>query len=347
MADRPRFTILCATYNQAAYLEESINSVLAQTCNDYEMVIVDDGSTDETPDTLRALLERMPAEQRERFVVQRIANSGQTGAYERGFALSRGEYVCLLDSDDRFLPDKLAVLEGAVREHPDAGLLMHPLRVVDPVGRSTGVVRPQGAGLSSGDIREQMRRNARHSAPGASGLVFRRDVLARLFPAPTKGFPFAADAYLSFGASCLAPVAALPEPLADYRMQPGGQYLRRMLSPDGLRRQVAFQDVVAGHFGLQQAGRRNSFFARNRYALAMFSEEPGTQLRELALLLTATATDPYFGPRQKLVLLAFWLVSFAVRPARFARLWGWFQRRQTGWHLVAADHPPAAHQALG
>jgi glycosyltransferase involved in cell wall biosynthesis len=347
MADRPRFTILCATYNQAAYLEESIASVLAQTVDDYEMVVIDDGSTDETPDVLRALLDRMPAEQRGRFTVERVDNGGQTAAYEHGFALSRGDYICLLDSDDRFLPHKLEVLAEAVRAHPDAGLLMHPLRVTDPSGRVTGVVRPQGAGLSSGDIRQQMRRSARHSAPGASGLVFRRDVLAQLFPAPTKGFSFAADAYLSFGASCLAPVAALPEPLADYRMQPGGQYLRRMVSPDGLRRQVAFQDVVAGHFGLRRAARRNSFFARNRYALAMFSAEPRAQLRELALLLAATARDPYFDLRQKLVLVAFWVVTFAARPTRFARLWGWFQRRQTGWHLVAANRSPTERHAVG
>ncbi|MCI2238413.1 glycosyltransferase [Paenibacillus sp. TRM 82003] len=334
MAPGPRFTVLCATYNQAPYLREMLTSALRQTTDDHEVVIVDDGSTDATPAVLQDLLDELPQAVRSRVVVDRTPNRGQTAAFEHGFALSRGDYVCLLDSDDRFSPDKLRRIGEAVREHPEAGMLMHPLRVVDPAGEPVGVVRPQAAALSDGDLRQQMRTTARHVAPGTSGLVFRRDVLEQLFPAPTKGFPFAADAYLSFGAACLAPVRALAEPLADYRMQPQGQYFKRMLSPAGLRQQVEFQDAVAGHFGLLAASRRNSHYARNRYASAMLDGPWGRRVREFRALQAATLTDTHFTARQKAALTGFWSLTLLAGPASFPRLWGWFQRRQTGWDRV-------------
>lgn len=334
MAD-PRFTVLCATYNQAAYLEEMVRSVLDQTFDDLELVIVDDGSTDDTPGVLADLLARLPAADRAKIVVHRTANGGQTAAFEAGFARSRGAWVCLLDSDDRFHPGKLAAVDRAVRAHPEAGLVMHPLAVIDPEGRATGVVRPRAAALSDGDLREQMRRTARHVAPGASGLVFRRDVLARLLPAPTARFPFAADAYLSFGAACLEPVLALDEPLADYRMHPSGQYFRRMLSPEGLRLQVEFQDAVADAFGVRDAARRNSHWARNRFASAMLDGPWRRRLAEHRALLAATLADPAFGLRQRVALAGFWTLALASGPRPFPRLWLWFQRRQTGWHRVS------------
>ncbi|GAB3245868.1 hypothetical protein GCM10027586_17700 [Kineococcus gypseus] len=345
MATAPRFTVLCATYNQADYLEEMLSSALAQTLDDYEVVVVDDGSTDDTPRVLERALAAAPAHLREKVRVLRTENGGQTAAYERGFAVSRGEYVCLLDSDDRFDPGKLEEVDRAARRHPEAGMIMHPLRVVDPAGRSTGVVRPQAATLSDGDIREQMRRTARHVAPGASGLVFRRDVMAQLFPAPTKSFTFAADAYLSFGAACLSPVAALTEPLADYRMQPQGQYFKRMLSPTGLRRQLSFQEVVAGHFGHGTAARRNSHWARNRYASAMYDGPWGRRLGEFGNLVVAVAGDPYFSTRQKAVMTGFWALTLAAGPRAFPSLWSWFQRRQTGWHRVGEQVTGAARPA--
>lgn len=347
MNESPRFTILCATYNQGDYLEEMLLSVLAQSFDDYEVVVVDDGSTDQTPQVLDRFLGRLPPEQRARIHVERTKNGGQTAAFERGFALGSGQYVCLLDSDDRFSARKLQVLDEATRRHPAAGMLIHPLRVIDPAGRPTGDVRPQKAGLSDGDLREQMRRTARHSAPGASGLVFRRDVLAQLFPAPTKGFSFAADAYLSFGATCLAPVAALGAPLADYRMQPGGQYLRRMLTAEGLRRQVEFQGVVAAHFGLAEAALRNSFFARNRFAHAMYDGAHRDRLREFRRLVAATSTDPYFSPAQKFLLSGFWTLTLIAGPRRFPRLWEWFQRRQTGWQAVPSEQDPSVGAERG
>lgn len=331
----PMFTILCATYQQGAYIADMLSSVEAQTCQDYELVVVDDGSTDATGEVLASWYDTASPSLQQRVQLVRTANAGQNAAFEHGLTLAKGRWICLLDSDDRFAPDKLARLARAVVEHPEVGMIMHPLRVIDQDGRATGSIRPQGASLSNGDLRAQMRRTARHSAPGASGLVFRRDVMERMFPTPTKRFRFAADAYLSFGAACLAPVAALDEPLADYRMQPGGQYLIRMLSAAGIRQQVEFQRVVAEHFGVAQAIRHNSFFARNSYAAICLDPTAGSRLPAFAALLRATASDPYFDTRQKTVLMGFWLLTLLAGRRGFPYLWEWFQRRQTGWDKIS------------
>lgn len=340
MGGASRFTVLCATYNQAAYLEDMLASVLAQT-GDFDVVVVDDGSTDETPEVLETFLRGLSVTQRARVQVRRTENAGQLAALEQGLAVATGDYICLVDSDDRFRPGKLEAIATATTGNPDAGMLMHPLRVIDPAGRPTGDVRPQKATLSHGDLREQMRRTGRLSATATSGIVLRRDVMAELFPAPTKGLNFAADAYLSFGAACLAPVVALTDPLADYRMQPGSQYLRRMLSAEGLRSQVEFQSRVAGHFGLADVVRRNSHFARNRFAHAMYERSTPERLREFRWLLVATAQDPYFSVRQKVTLAAFWTATLAAGPRRFPAIWQWFQRRQTGWNRVDGTRPSA------
>lgn len=342
MPPTPRFTVLSATYNQAHYLEDMLDSVVAQTVDDFELVVVDDGSTDETPQVLASYVDRLSEPLRSRIRVIRTPNGGQTAAFEQGFNASVGEYICLLDSDDRFWPRKMEVIAQVVREHPEAGTFMHPLRVIDPAGRPTGDIRPRKAALSQGDLRAQMRKTARHSATATSGLVLRRDVMTELFPAPTNGLNFAADAYLSFGAACLAPVVALEEPLADYRMQPGSQYLRRMLSPEGLGRQVAFQSAVASRFGLQQVALRNSHFARNRFAHAMYGGSLRRCLQELRRLILATALDPYFSLRQKVMLIGFWTFTLAAGRRNFPGIWKWFQLRQTGWNRVDAA-PPGSH----
>ena len=343
----PRFTVLCATYNQAAYLEEMVESVVGQSLTDFELVIVDDGSTDETPQVLESLLQRLPLELSNRITVQRTQNAGQTAALEYGFGSARGEYICLVDSDDRYAVHKLQAIATATERHPEAGMFMHPLRVIDASGRATGDLRPQKARLSHGDIREQMQRTARHSATATTGLILRRDVMARLLPAPTRGLNFAADAYLSFGAACTAPVVALSEPLGDYRMQPGSQYLKRMLSAEGLSRQVEFQNVVAGHFGLQEVARRNSHFARNRFAHAMYGARPARRIHEFGWLIIATVRDPYFSLRQKLTLGAFWTFTLAAGPRRFPSIWEWFQRRQTGWNKLSVGRSDTGAPSSG
>jgi glycosyltransferase involved in cell wall biosynthesis len=99
----PRISVITATYNQAPFLEGAVRSVLGQDFQDWEHIVVDDGSTDDTP----AVLARLdPA----RLRVLRTANQGQPAALNAGLAMARGELVAFLDSDDEYCPRHLSLM---------------------------------------------------------------------------------------------------------------------------------------------------------------------------------------------------------------------------------------------
>jgi glycosyltransferase involved in cell wall biosynthesis len=95
----PTVSVVIPTYNCATFLPAAIDSVLAQTFKDYEILVVDDGSTDATSKVIAPYLDRV------QFIRQE--NKGLAGARNAGIRVSRGEFIALLDADDTWLPDKL------------------------------------------------------------------------------------------------------------------------------------------------------------------------------------------------------------------------------------------------
>lgn len=331
MSAEPTFSVLIAAYNQASYVVETLDSVAAQSFTDYELVVVNDGSTDDTAEVVGAWIRAFERDHPNRSVLSTTVNGGQSAAFEHGFGLCRGRYVALLDSDDRWLPEKLAEVARAVEASPDAGMIVHPMYVIDPEGKRTGDVRPLGAKLSEGDIRETLRATARYVVPATSAVTIRADVFRRLVPMPTRGFRADADAYLTFGAALEAPIAVVPLPLADYRMHPAGHYLWRVTTVEGLRMFVDLQLLVARHFGLEAAMWRNSYFLRHAFAAEMLA---GGRLRALELgrmLLRATLQDRLFSPSKRAALAAFWSGCMVMPRPLFATVWRRFQMRHTGY----------------
>ena len=110
----PKVSILMAAYNAIPFIEEAVHSVLRQTVSDWELIIVDDGSTDGTSD----YLESFASDQRFRSLKQ--DNAGPSIARERALNLARGKYVLYLDADDRIFPDTVERLSKALDDAPDA-----------------------------------------------------------------------------------------------------------------------------------------------------------------------------------------------------------------------------------
>ncbi|MCK6480545.1 MAG: glycosyltransferase [Planctomycetes bacterium] len=130
MSAPPRVTAV----NRADYLGEALDSALAQDFPGLEVVVVDDGSTDGTP----ALLARYGG----RIRVHRQENAGQSAAINRGVDMARGEYVALLDSDDAWLPGKLARAVPLLDADPGAALLYAAVEMMDGAGRAIPDPRP-------------------------------------------------------------------------------------------------------------------------------------------------------------------------------------------------------------
>lgn len=95
----PKVSVVIPSYNYAAYLPRAIESALAQTYTDLEVIVVDDGSTDDTPTVVQPYLDRI------RYIRQ--ANKGLPGARNTGIRASQSEFIALLDADDAWLPEKL------------------------------------------------------------------------------------------------------------------------------------------------------------------------------------------------------------------------------------------------
>jgi glycosyltransferase involved in cell wall biosynthesis len=107
----PRVSVLIPTFNRAALLKAAVASVLAQTFRDFEVVVVDDGSTDETAEVVRSFGDCV------RYVP--IPHAGPVRARNAGLESARGEYLCLLDSDDLYYAHKLALQVDFLDRHPD------------------------------------------------------------------------------------------------------------------------------------------------------------------------------------------------------------------------------------
>jgi glycosyltransferase involved in cell wall biosynthesis len=115
MAEAPVFSVVIAAHNAARTLPSTVRSVLAQTRPDFEILVVDDGSTDGTGEVLRGVSDR-------RISYFRQANLGPAAARNAGIERATGEYVCLLDSDDLWLPNYLDAMGAAFESDAGAGL---------------------------------------------------------------------------------------------------------------------------------------------------------------------------------------------------------------------------------
>ncbi len=130
----PQVTVLMSVYNGERYLREAIESVLAQTFADFELLIINDGSTDGTAAILGDY-----SDSRIR-VVSNEKNIGVTCSRNKGLHLARGKYVACMDADDVSLPERLRLQARYLDTHPDVGLLSSAYEVVDDDGNSLAIV---------------------------------------------------------------------------------------------------------------------------------------------------------------------------------------------------------------
>ncbi len=127
----PLVSIVVPTYNRETLLPRALDSIVSQTVTDWEIILVDDGSTDGT----KALAQRYQQRLGDRFVYIHRANTGCGGARNRGIDATRGRFVAFLDSDDEFMPDKLERQLSLFRLRPELGFVYSDYAYIDLAGR--------------------------------------------------------------------------------------------------------------------------------------------------------------------------------------------------------------------
>lgn len=167
------FSVIIPTHNGARFLERAVASVLAQSCQDFEVIIVDDGSSDATPELVDNLVARASG----RIHGLRQENSGPGAARNRGVQVSSGRYLLFLDDDDELVPEALAIFKEEIASHPEADFLWAGHYSRDERGRSKKHDRRPFAGNNLDNFRDYIRG---HFGLSQGEGVMRREIFNRL-----------------------------------------------------------------------------------------------------------------------------------------------------------------------
>lgn len=210
MADNPLVSVLMPAYNARRYVAEAIQSVLAQTWRDFEFLIIDDGSTDDTPEILKRYAE---ADDRVRVLTR--SNAGVGAALNAGIAEARGELIARMDSDDVCLPERFARQVEFLRERPDCVLVGSRVLLIDPDGAPLFEMEEIPTGHEEID---EMLLQARWSIVHPA-VMMRRDVVRRIGGYDNEVVPVE-DHDLFLRLAEVGRLANLPEVLLRYRKHP-------------------------------------------------------------------------------------------------------------------------------
>jgi glycosyltransferase involved in cell wall biosynthesis len=201
MKDKPLVSVVIPSYNRAALLPEAIETVLQQTYQHFEIIVVDDESTDNTAD----IAKQYPI----RYIFQK--NQGVSAARNTGILASKGEYIALLDSDDRFFPGALASGLSVLSSHPECMMATGDFSFMSEDGKW---MRPSRKPFIKGDYYTNLLRS--NFIEMTATCLFRRDVFDRigLFN-PTLGGGEDYDLYLRIVREF--PIICHPTVIAEYR----------------------------------------------------------------------------------------------------------------------------------
>ncbi|EGD01753.1 glycosyl transferase family protein [Burkholderia sp. TJI49] len=234
-------TIAICNYNHAAYLRSAIDSALAQQADGIRVLVVDDGSTDDSRDIIRSYGDRIFAVFQE--------NRGQVAAYNRALEHVATPYVILLDADDLLYADAATRVLAAFASG-DFVKVHFRLDVITQDGALTGVTVPQS--VVDADCGRLLREGWLYPSPPASGNAYRTDALKRIFPVPvTADNLHGADFYAIYGIALLGAVHMIDAALGGYRIHhPSGTHAA------GNAADLAFGNAEDAATGALKAGRR-------------------------------------------------------------------------------------------
>lgn len=256
-SEQPLVTIIVPTYNRRELVQETIESALAQDYPNLELLALDDGSTDGTPEVLEAYAARHP----DRFRWDRHDNMGQARTLNRGFEMMRGELVGYLSSDDILLPGALTKLAAALVEDSDAVVVYPAFHMIDKRGEiTTTMVPPEWSTAEAVRL---------HNCIVNVGAIYRRRLLDAI-GGWDAGFTYVADLDFFLRAGAVGPFKRLTEPLACWRAHPGSANAAPGLL--GAREQTALLDKLyaAEEVGDDLLAVRDEAY-RNAYFVAAYA----------------------------------------------------------------------------
>ncbi len=315
-------SVIMPVYHVEAYVAEAIRSVLDQTFGDFELLIIDDGGTDRSVEICKCFDDP-------RLQLIHQANRGLAGARNTGIAAAKGRYIAFLDSDDRWLPEKLALHVIHLDNNPDIGVSFSPSRFIDLNGQPMRLTQtPKLDGITPAEI------FCRNPVGNGSAPVIRRAALdAVAFPHPLEpericyfdeSLRQSEDIEMWLRLALVGDVGfgGIPPALTEYRVGGGGlssQVVRQYQSWESV---VARLSAYAPAFTLKYVKRARAY--QLRY-LARRAVQLGDYGMALALLREGLASSLHpltQEPAKTLVTLGAALTGRVLGTERFAKLAG-------------------------
>jgi glycosyltransferase involved in cell wall biosynthesis len=204
----PLVSVVMPAYNAERYVALAVEGLLRQTLRDFELLVIDDGSTDGTA----AILDRFAARDSRIAVIHQPANQGYARALNLGLARARGRFIARHDADDVSLPERLARQAQFLEAHPEVGLAASRVQVVDEAGRALAV-DPYAGGLDNAALQREL---LDHNPLCHGSVMLRRACLAQTGPYD-ESVELTEDYDLWLRLAEITQLAKLPEVLYQYR----------------------------------------------------------------------------------------------------------------------------------
>jgi glycosyltransferase involved in cell wall biosynthesis len=202
-------SIIVNNYNYGQFLQESIESACSQSYQNTEIIVVDDGSTDNSKDVIQSFGDRI------RPIFQE--NGGQAAAFNTGFAACNGEIILFLDADDTLLPQAVEKIVSAWE--PGVAKVHYLLHAIDGEGQSLGYTYPARCEyLGRGDVVSDLLNRGVYGVAPTTANALSREALSHIFPIPAEKYRISADGYIATAVVFHGKVLAIEEPLGQYRV---------------------------------------------------------------------------------------------------------------------------------
>jgi hypothetical protein len=348
-ASLPAVDIVVNNHDYGRFLGAAIESALGQTHPRVNVIVVDDGSTDESRDVIETFGDRICPVLKE--------NGGQASAFNAGLDRATGDVVIFLDADDMLEPIAAERVAELFHERPSLAKVHYRLAVVDAGGIATGEIKPSPhIPLPQGDLREATARFPFDLArPATSGNAFSAAVLRRIAPIPTAGRT-AADWYVVYVAALFGPVGAIDEPLGRYRVHGANEHARGAGSLEfdhirttieKTRRAKGYLAEAAPRAGVAWDSRDASMCEVADRAISVKLDPErhpieGDSLSGLVALGTRAAVRRFDVGIGMKVAFAGWLACLAIAPRplarRLAEAFVFPERRRTVNRWLAKSH---------
>lgn len=301
----PLVSILAPSYNHEAFLGSCLESVQAQTLEDWELILVDDGSRDGSVEAARGFAQRDP---RIRVLVNE-ENLGTYGTEQRALSASHGDLIAVLNTDDVWMPGKLAAQVQALADHPEASHSATLGRQIDRAGKVDEAVDVHGDWPRGGVI-SLLPWLIQENRILASSVVFRREGLA--FETRCR---YSGDWLALIEAGLRGPCALLPDPLTHWRVHGGNAHF---MSPPRLAEEILVREWILreqarwGVIDHPEGRRRAQLALLDLVALYLTAGEKGRALGLLPKIKTPAGLKRLVGaalPRRE-VLKRLWPQSW-------------------------------------